>query len=694
MRRSLFLVVTACFAVATLSAQPKFLWTKLGLGPTFDEARALAISPQGDLRFAAVFSDSVDLDGTITQAFGNYDILLGRMAKTGQLLMVDAHGGLDFEDVRSVAVDNQGSTYLVGSFTYSAFIGEDVFADGEASADLFIAKWSRLGIFEWVKAFGGKTYDESAPFVACDSVGNVYLAGAYGGSNVSFGTQKFTAAGKGDMLLVKLNGATGDVIWAKNGGGIGNDEALGVSVTRTGDAIYVAGTFEGVGNWSGDRLESVNGKPDFFLASYDASGALKWLKRAGHPEVDRYIAVGSDADGNMLVTGAINATTTFDGQVITANGENRSDLLVARITKAGNVTLLQRYGDIFTEIGHAITSDAKNNIYVAGAFDSVFTEDGNTFLGQGGLDAFAMKIRPDGTFDWFRPVGGPYDDEMRGIVIDKQNIPYVVGNFDTRLIIDDESQEGERYTDFFVGSIECGPNTALRPGVTEISICQGGDSAIVAPAGYPTYQWHVNGSSVADPTRNRYDLSTLPVGQHKIKVRITDQNDCSLFSKEVTVTVTEGMAKPSISQSGTTLTCNITDAADYVWYREGKRIMGQSTNSIIAQGNGTYRVRVTDSTGCTRWSDPIVIGTTSVDEGDVDLSNIRVYPNPTRDNITVDGLSDGSSLLVTDVLGRTIAQYDNVSGSYTIELNDQPHGLYTLVIRSAKRELTRLVVKR
>lgn len=693
MRRSLMCFLTACIAVATLSAQPKFLWTKLGLGPLFDNVYALGISPQGNLSFAASFVDSTAVDGLSVESRGNYDIALGRMAKNGQILALNAYGGLNDDDVRSLAVDNEGNTYLVGSFSYAALIGEDVYAENEASADMFIAKWSRLGIFQWVKPFGG-SYDESAPYVACDSVGNVYLAGAYGGTNVTFGTQRFTAAGLGDMILLKINGATGDVIWAKNGGGVGSDQALGVSVTPNGDAIYVAGTFEQVGTWSGDRLESVGGKADFFMACYDQAGALKWLKKAGYPEVDRTIAVGIDANGDMLLTGAINRTTTFDGQVITANGENRSDLFVARITKGGSTTLLKRYGDIFEEVGYSITSDAKNNIYVAGAYDSVITVEGNVYLAEGGLDAFVMKLRPDGSFDWLRSVGGPYDDEMRAVIVDAQNIPYVAGNFDTRLVVDNEAQDGKRYMDFFIGAIECGPNTALRPTAPDINICLGADSAIVAQAGYPEYAWLVNDASVTNPGRNVFDLSGLPEGQHKVKVRITDFNDCSLVSREITVTVTQGMAKPLISQAGQTLACSEPTAMIYVWYREGKVIPGQSSYTCPVVGNGLYRVRVTDSAGCTRWSDAFIIGTTSVDEAEGDLSNVRVYPNPTRGTITVDGLADGSSLLIVDVLGRTVAQRDDVSGSTTIELEDQPHGLYTLVIRSAQRELTRLVVKR
>ena len=686
------IVILALCATLSLSAQPRFLWTKLGKGPSFDEARAIAVSPQGDIRIAGVYSDSIIIGDQTLQSSGNYDMFMARFTKSGMFLLSDTYGGLDVDDTRSICVDNKGNFYLTGTFAYSAFIGEDVFADGEASVDIVVAKWNSMGILQWTKVFGGKNYDESAPFISCDSTGNVYLAGIFGGTNVAFGNTRLNSSGAGDMFLAKLNAANGDVIWAKNGGGFETDEALAVSVTKTGDLVYVAGTFKGMAQWAGNKLESVDGKMDFFYAAYDNAGNLKWIKKAGHPGDDRVITCVADQNGDMLITGAINNQTTWDGQSIKANGEFRSDLVLARVSKLGVLEKIERFGDVWTDVGYGITTDARNNIYIAGAFDSTTVISGNSFGSQGGRDAFVMKLRSDFSFDWFRSVGGPNDDEMRAVAVDKQNIPYVCGTFDTKVTIDEETLEGERYLDVFLGAIECGPNTALRPATANITVCQGGDSTITAPDGYPAYVWSVNGSTVPQPTRNVFDLSVLPVGEHKIKVRITDQNDCSLTSKEVTVTVTEGMAKPVIAQDGMKLTCSI-DGATYVWYREGKLMSNVKTREITAPGNGLYRVRVTDSTGCTRWSDPVVIGSTSVDE-DAPLSGITVYPNPTQGDVHIGGLPDGASILLVDVLGRSVEQRDGIAGTITLPLGNHPHGLYTLVIRTSAGELTRLVLKR
>ena len=180
MIRFLGILVLAFCATLSLTAQPRFLWTKLGKGPSFDEARAIAVAPQGDVRIAGVYSDSIVIGDQTLQSSGNYDMFMARFTKSGTFLLSDTYGGLDVDDTRSICVDNKGNFYLTGTFAYSAFIGEDVFADGEASVDIVVAKWNSMGILQWTKVFGGKNYDESAPFISCDSTGNVYLAGIFG----------------------------------------------------------------------------------------------------------------------------------------------------------------------------------------------------------------------------------------------------------------------------------------------------------------------------------------------------------------------------------------------------------------------------------------------------------------------------------------------------------------------------------
>ena len=148
----------------------------------------------------------------------------------------------------------------------------------------------------------------------------------------------------------------------------------------------------------------------------------------------------------------------------------------------------------------------KGNIFVGGYYDSTTTVGGNNEQSAGGRDGFVARLMFNGDVDWIRSCGGPYDDEIRGVVVDPKNIPYVCGVFDTYADFEDQRIQGDRFTDVFVAALDCGPSTTLKPRVKQLDICEGQDSLIQSRFGYPAYQWFVNGT--LDPTFTNYTFRT------------------------------------------------------------------------------------------------------------------------------------------------------------------------------------------
>src|SRR5207245_4106844 len=124
-----------------------------------------------------------------------------------------------------------------------------------------------------------------------DQAGNVYVAG------VTLGALGGTANDSGDAFLAKLDGL-GNVLWIRQLGGPGLQQANGVGVDSAGNA-YVGGIAEVL----------INGAPthDFavFLAKYDAAGNQGWIQQFGSDTSfgaeGRAVAV--DAAGNAWVAG-------------------------------------------------------------------------------------------------------------------------------------------------------------------------------------------------------------------------------------------------------------------------------------------------------------------------------------------------------------------------------------------------------
>lgn len=688
--RVLLLLAALAVGFAPTLAQPTFLWSRVGIGPTMDEARSIALLPNGDIMMSGVFRDSIVFGNQSLPTVGrSYDAFLARYGRTGNIQTSLAVGGLYDDDVKNIAVDKDGNFYVGFSFSEQIQIGGDVFdgIDGEASTDVALVKYNRMGIRQWVQIFGSPLGDEEAPYIACDSIGNVYVALSFA-DEAQFGTRKVTANGNLDVAVAKVNGTTGDVVWVRSGGGIDGDIATGIAVTPNGDRVYSTGTFRGRGQWNMEQIESVNNLPDFFMMAYSSNGDVAFLKRAGYTGTDRYITCAVDRKGDMIITGAINGTTNFAGTTLTATGENASDVFFARLGKNGETKNLVKYGSIFEETGLAIATDSKNNVYIGGRFDSLSVINQTSLLSEGGLDGFILRLRENGDYDWVRRLGGRFEDAVTGILLNANNEPIVCGTFTTEVRIGEETFTGNRLADVFIATMECGPNTELLPSAGPLRLCAGSDSLLVAYPGYPSYVWSVDGSP-STITGHRFPLGSLPVGNHTVGVRITDQLDCMLSSVNVAVEIYEGMAQPEITNVADVLRVNITGKR-YEWWREGRRINDANAPDLNVQGTGRYRVRVIDEDGCSR-SAEIVVGTSSVDE--LAQHGLRLYPNPTFGDVVIEGTPIGASIMVFDLLGNRVATHVAENESMTISLGQLTPGVYTVVISGKGLNVTRKVAR-
>ena len=676
------------FALATqTSVAQRWNWVVPAVGPSFDESRSLAMFPSGDLIIGGVFSDSLMFGTQQIKSFGNYDVLTARYNSKGRFIGGLNYGSFDADDAQSVVVDKNGNYYVAGSFSTEASVATELIeALDPGSTDMFIAKFNTIGILQWVKVFGSTTYDEGAPYIAVDSLGAVYVAGGFGGT-AEFGTRKVISGGKMDAFVAKMS-ANGDFIWVQGWGSTENDMATAVSVSPNGDRIYVSGTFIGNVSFGNATYESFANKMDFFVRAFDANGGARWTKRIGYSGDDRIIASTTQTDGKLVLTGAISQTTTFDTQTISANGEFESDFFISRITKDGAIELLKRYGGTFEDAGKAVYTDAKGAIFVTGYYDSTTTVEGFIEEAVGGRDGFVTRIKSNGDVDWYRSFGGEYDDEGRGIVVDPKNVPYITGIFDTRCSFEDIEIEGDGFSDIFIAALDCGPSTTLTPRSGALAICEGQDSLITSRFGYPAYEWYVNGQKDAT-TGYRYRTGSLTVGSYTVYCRVTGFDDCVKSTDTITVNVRPGLAIPTITRDSDVLTCSVQNMK-YQWYREGKAINGQTSQTVKTIGDGNYRVQIMDSTGCDRFSDNFLVGTTSV-FNDETGATITLYPNPTGGQFTIAG-AEGSEVTVTDMLGRLVSRTSSIGTTEVLTI-DGGVGTYVVTLRQGRVTRTLLITK-
>ncbi len=65
------------------------------------------------------------------------------------------------------------------------------------------------------------------------------------------------------------------------------------------------------------------------------------------------------------------------------------------------------------------------------------------------------------------------------------------------------------------------------------------------------------------------------------------------------------------------------------------------------------------------------------------LGNVKVYPNPATNLLTIAGLAAGSTASILSVVGQTVLRADIRSGRETINISSLPAGTYTLLLTTA-----------
>jgi hypothetical protein len=151
-------------------------------------------------------------------------------------------------------------------------------------------------------------------------------------------------------------------------------------------------------------------------------------------------------------------------------------------------------------------------------------------------------------------------------------------------------------------------------------------------------------------------------------------------------------AIPSIFQNGNTMLSSLTGTA-YQWYFNGSAVSGANAQSFTTFYAGSYEVEVTDANGCVGRSAPYAFTPNGI--SGVSGTSWKIYPNPTKGIVTMEGLTGNSSdLILVDMQGRQVGRW-TVSGDKTqLNLSGVPAGMYVLkVVSTNSADLVRLIVE-
>ncbi len=210
------------------------------------------------------------------------------------------------------------------------------------------------------------------------------------------------------------------------------------------------------------------------------------------------------------------------------------------------------------------------------------------------------------------------------------------------------------------------------------TFCQGGSALLKANTGSGlTYQWIRNGANISGAADSAYTVTVS--GNYKVKVT----NNCGSSTSTVKTITVNSLPSASISANGpltfcsgstVTLNANTGTGLTYVWKKNNSTISGATGSSYVASTQGSYKVVVTNASGCTAVS-----------------NTLTVAVNATIASITPGGplsFCSGDSVVLTANSGagltyQWLKNNTNISGATSISHTAKTAGTYKVIVTNS-----------
>ncbi|MBL7914915.1 MAG: SBBP repeat-containing protein [Bacteroidia bacterium] len=287
---------------------------------------------------------------------------------------------------------------------------------------------------QWVTSMGGNQPD-AGWCIDIDSQKNVYTTGNFQASSdfdPGSGTFILSSFGSSDVFVTKQD-SLGNLVWAKQIGGIYEDIAEGISLDDNGN-IYLAGYMYGQVDFDpGPGVQNIvpSNTPEAFVLKLDSNGNFVWVRNIGyhaqHIEVDQF--------GNVYVTGLFSGIADFDPGpgIYNLTSAGQLDGFIWKLDSNGNLKMAISIGGLSTDWPESIAVDSSENSYICGGFYGTADFDPGpgvyNLISAGIGDVFIAKYDSIGNLIWAKSQSGLDSEGAFDLDVDKYGNVYATGRF-------------------------------------------------------------------------------------------------------------------------------------------------------------------------------------------------------------------------------------------------------------------------
>ncbi len=345
----------------------------------------------------------------------------------------DMHGisGYGLKTSSAIFKDEAGNVYVAGTFTDTLTIENQTFAT-RGNYDGYIASYSSTGSVKWIKPFGGNSADYVYDAVYRNGI--IYFGGEFVSSSINFLADTIYnpdgPGGYSDSYIAAIDTA-GNFIWAKSFGSSGakNDQLSDIEVTD--NAVYVAGSFEGIFNAGNNVIGASSGFTDAYFLRLDLNGNARWGRYANGSKSDYGSAIKTDSFGNVYMAGSFGNSSglgSFNvyigGAQFYANGGfGFSDVFLAKFDTSGVFKYAVRDGGGNPDNARELLVDG-TKILLAGNYYYNTNLGGDIYNTDGGYEGFIAAYDTSLSHQWSQAytfTQGTSSTEENVLGIDKDN---------------------------------------------------------------------------------------------------------------------------------------------------------------------------------------------------------------------------------------------------------------------------------
>ncbi|MEP7171324.1 MAG: T9SS type A sorting domain-containing protein, partial [Bacteroidota bacterium] len=172
---------------------------------------------------------------------------------------------------------------------------------------------------------------------------------------------------------------------------------------------------------------------------------------------------------------------------------------------------------------------------------------------------------------------------------------------------------------------------------------------------------------------------------------------CSKTTASATVVTVNALPSATITPQGPITFCaggsvvlaaNTGAGLTYKWKKGSNYISGATLSNYTATTGGNYKVKITNSNGCSKTSATVTVSVPCREDETIllqDKFDFTVYPNPNSGEFTIKFSNKPTSLIqveMTDELGKVVKKFETEDETILIKELNFVKGIYCLTARN------------